>query len=808
MAPVLSSAAGSVPTLDSGADRRQRIGILALAVGWLLVWYGPLLSPGTLLLNRDVLVLHLPLRTAWRRLAETGFAGWNPWLHGGEPVWSNPSYGTWYPPNWLSLAVAPAFALNLLVVFHAAVAFAGVWVLLRRAGAGRAATLFGAIGWSGAGGFVAGLDALVLLFGAAWIPWVVAAAQATVEAPEDRWKRSASLAGALLALPILNGEPVTALLTVVALLALAFPSGPGARQRAPRLAVVLGLGLGLAAVQWIPALDRAQESVRGEGLSSAAANTWSLHPARLVELVHPRLLGDVTRAADGHYLGSALVDRGYPLFASIYPGLAVVLLAVGGLARGAPRRLGWCLLLAVALFVAAGRHNPLFPLVRELLPGVSGVRYPEKFALLLAFTLPVVAALGWHRVLADRDAAGERLQLPHLLAGLALLTAVAVAVFATAAPTWMAGLVRTYGTPGLAESAIASVVASYRRDAWGVVVVTALTWGLLVAAGRPQTSRRTLGLAAVALVGFDLWWFGHRLVVRGPASLLAEAPAPFRDLGVPRDRLVLLGGAREEVLLFARTGNAGFDLARAQRNGLVPYAPLVWGITTALDPDFELMATPWGRHARTLLDQLVGGSPEVLGRYLGAWNVGVVALPKPAEQLARDLAADRDASGVVVFPNRFVLPRVRTVAEARCHPDPVAASAAAVAEGFLVERREHLVCPTEMTGATFASVARVVSFSEAPGQVAVELEAPAGGFLVAAITFDRGWTANVDGQRSVPLPTAAGQIAIRLPPGADRVELRYRDPMLRRGLVVSAVALLLLLGLALRGGAPATYSRQ
>ncbi|MDP9121543.1 MAG: hypothetical protein M3O15_09280, partial [Acidobacteriota bacterium] len=106
-----------------------------LAAGWLLAFFAPLLSPARALASRDIPLFHLPLRTAFRQLWESGPPVWNPWLNGGQPILSNPSYAAFYPPSWLVLWLPPAYALNLMVVLHAAIAFGGAWYLARRLGA-------------------------------------------------------------------------------------------------------------------------------------------------------------------------------------------------------------------------------------------------------------------------------------------------------------------------------------------------------------------------------------------------------------------------------------------------------------------------------------------------------------------------------------------------------------------------------------------------------------------------------------------------------------------------------------------------
>ncbi|HJX26940.1 MAG TPA: hypothetical protein VJ885_03445, partial [Thermoanaerobaculia bacterium] len=202
---------------------RRRIPSILFAAIWLLSFFWPLLSPGWALANRDVPLFHLPLRAAFRQLAGSGLPVWNPWLHGGQPILSNPSYAAFYPPSWLVLAFSPAYALSLLVVLHAALAFGGAWFLARRLGAGRGVAALAGLGYTGSGALLSLLSAFTLFCSMAWLPWVLAWGDAMLERQGDRqggWLRPALLCGCCLALQLLNGEPVTVVVSGLALLAL------------------------------------------------------------------------------------------------------------------------------------------------------------------------------------------------------------------------------------------------------------------------------------------------------------------------------------------------------------------------------------------------------------------------------------------------------------------------------------------------------------------------------------------------------------------------------------------------------------
>src|ERR1700712_5699524 len=156
---------------------RRWISVLSpalLAASWLGSLFAPLLVPGQALANRDIPLFHLPLRSAFRELAAFGLPLWNPWLHGGQPLLSNPSYGAFYPPNWLIFAMPPYFALSLLAMLHVGLAFAGAWRLARRLGCGRGAAALAGIGYSGCGAYFSQLSAFTLLLSLAWLPWLLA----------------------------------------------------------------------------------------------------------------------------------------------------------------------------------------------------------------------------------------------------------------------------------------------------------------------------------------------------------------------------------------------------------------------------------------------------------------------------------------------------------------------------------------------------------------------------------------------------------------------------------------------------------
>jgi uncharacterized membrane protein YfhO len=82
-----------------------------------------------------------------------------------------------------------------------------------------------------------------------------------------------------------------------------------------------------------------------------------------------------------------------------------------------------------------------------------------------------------------------------------------------------------------------------------------------------------------------------------------------------------------------------------------------------------------------------------------------------------------------------------------------------------------------------------------PTRVTLDVDAPAESYAVLTDTFDPGWRATVDGK---PAKIVAADLlfrAVRVPPGAHRIEMSYEPAAVRVGKWISALALLFALAL-------------
>jgi hypothetical protein len=781
-----------------------------LGSGWLLSFFFELLSPGRVLANRDIPLFHLPLRTAFRRLAAHGLPVWNPWLNGGQPILSNPSYASFYPPSWLVLAVPPAYALSLLAVFHAALGFAGAWVLARRLGAGRGAAALAALGYTGSGATLSLLNAFTLFCSMAWFPWVLAAGDAalraggvaeTAEPGEPAgmgrrwlWLRPALLGGGALGMQLLNGEPVTVVVSGFGLLAL----GASALRRprtVPRLVVPVAVAVALAAVQLVPTWGRLHDSPRAGGLDARQAGTWSAPPARLVELVFPRFFGDPAQPVEGRFFGWNLHDRDYPYVASLYPGLLLTVLGICALALWpVPRRAAWALAALAGGFLALGRYNPLYEGVRRAVPFLGMLRYPEKFAILTVASLAFAGALGWQRLTAER-AAGRHAaaDFPLALALVLLATAGILTGILYGQPRTALWFIRHHGGPALHDADVLRGLAYLRGEAWAAVATTGAVALLfaLCRARRPQA--RALTLAAVALLAADLWHYCHGLVVTLPASAYADPPELVKVVP-PASRLWVQAAPIGQPEIIVRSGDPAEERLAPVR-GLVarlePYSGSLWGVPYALNEDFDLTLTGWGRVAMTVITEEWKMPDLALAyRYLGAWNVGAMLLRKTPEQWAEEAAHDRTALPVRPIPNPYRLPRYRFVPQVGYQDSFGSALYLSRHEGYEVQRHEHVVREGETPGEVFYPVPpQPLQLRDEGGRIRLRYRAAQKAFFVVATTWDEGWRASVDGAPVRSYLTGMCQIGAELPAGEHDFLLEYRDPLVGIGAALSLLTL-------------------
>jgi hypothetical protein len=486
------------PTRGERGDRRESgrwrladwLSILLLLLVCLAA-YGQLLLPDRMLADYDALVYFMPLRAyAAAAVAEGRAPLWNPDSFLGAPFLANPQTAVLYPATWLFfvLAVPQAYGVNL--VLHTFLAGVLFYLLLRIAlASGPASGLVGATTFMLSGVLAGQYGHLNQLSAVAWLPGLLLVAWQGIGAGlRGQWAIGWSvLFGSVLMLQVLAGHPQQTFMSLVAC-GLLWICQVGRRVRSIDialrsslvLAVGVPLGLSLAAAQVLPTLELAQQSVRAGGLTYRDAVADSLWPWLAARALMPSYVNDLGSTELLGYIG-------------VVPAL-LALIALGWLPW---RRLVFPTVLgAVALALAFGGANPIYPLLYEYVPGIASFRVPARWLLLYTVAASMLAALGLEAALRWRRPWPHRPEWSGAIrAAVPVLVWVAL-YFSGARATRELQLVWI----GLGLAGVALLAAlrrlSSRRPALGVL--TALVAGELLAAGGDLAPRFPVPIEAYA----------------------------------------------------------------------------------------------------------------------------------------------------------------------------------------------------------------------------------------------------------------------------------------------------------------------
>ncbi|HEY0712042.1 MAG TPA: hypothetical protein VGF45_05175, partial [Polyangia bacterium] len=515
----------------------------------------------------------------------------------------------------------------------------------------------------------------------------------------------------------------------------------------------------------------------------AVAEVWSFAPLRLVEMTAPGAMGHPLRGFAGKpYVGDPTMG-GETLTFSVYLGATVLALALLALGRG--RSLAWFLggVTIVALIIAMGRYLPVHRFTRWLAPPLMFMRYPEKYLVIVAAAVPLLAGLGVDRLLADARRLWRRW---FVFAGALLAMAILVVIF----PQPLRPLVRP-----------ASLYAT-----------AAVTLLILLVTAR-KLLRRQLGLAVlVALVTLDLAFPVFDLIDFVDADLATRVPPAATHVLAQRASPV----APPRIYRYPTVATPVADLTPARdaaqdesRNllTLVPNAANVHGLASLPGYDAAIPST-WER----LFEAGMTLDPVGLFRLTSTeFVIGATVGPHSVRRLRGLSATGLDPlPGARLFAVEQTLPRVFAVGRTEVHEahidEPSAANPARKYARFA-----RLFSPEVLAG----QVALV-----APGDGEARLPGPAGRAGIctlghyradhvsarcrlqepAMVVFveqhdSRGWSATINGVAAPLFLVNHVMRGVRAPAGDHQIELAYEPPGRTASALVSIFALLALLAM-------------
>ena len=728
----------------------------------------------------DVTEINLPYRDFLAKEIRLGrFSRWCPGLYCGLPLYSESQAGYLHPLKYLFYTWLPAWkAFNLDTV-------GSVWL-----------TGFGTYGWLrrhvGPRGALTGA-AVLALGGFEWAHLIhtsmvnaLSSVPLVVWATEWAWDRG-RLAGVVLgacalAAQVFAGHLQDTLLTAALLGLYTLSRAATESDWRSRFAVlgaaggVVGLGVALAAVQWIPSKELLDRSPRAGGLTWETLTYGSWHPELLPTLVVREAYG--TRARDTDWM-----DGFYPYHEmNAYLGLTALALAVVGAAASRDRWVAfWILLAGVGGLLMLGKFTFLFDFAHRI-PIAGSSRIPVRFHLWVSLAVAALAAVG-----VDRMERGfpVRLRAPGLLIAALVVGSVPILIYVYA--------------PALTQSGRWNLPAHLNRFRWlyqelTFAAVRTLIVGVLGAVSvltavrtrSPGVRRAACGVLPLVVIA-DLFGAHWRDAPTVSPSYWTTPPASVRTLKADPTLSRIFAIAAKSA------GEPGYASEPidflAVRDTLDWSLPPVWGIASSRGetPIIPRRLLEYTDHAR------VGG-----GRF-DIESVSHLVLGRRAERplaSALNLGPPEAAGSAFIYRNPGVLPRARLMGRPHYAADEREAGAAidrlgpAIRDWLVVEDPERPL-PVDAAPVGTARITR-----DDPEHVVVETASEGPSYLVLADTFDPGWSATVDGKPAPIRPAWVAFRAVYLRPGTHRVVFRYRPAGFQTGLAISlagvAVAVVLL----------------
>lgn len=772
-------------TAGSVRLRRQALPLGSLAIGMLVLFRGALFL-GEQFVERDLVGYYVPAKSLVRRLAleSGGVPLWNPYFASGQPFAANPEHAIFHPMTWLFLVLPFEWALRLQVLVPVLAAFFTMRLFLRTVPVSERAALLGSLSFAFGGYLLSMTNLLPILLA---VPALPAALAFGVRGCRNGRPRDAAWLALSFGLLCLAGEPSTILMTppLVAAALLFEIVRSWRRGRGPRsvakgaLVPVLGLAIGasIGAAMLLPAARLGARTDRAQGLPDHEANVWSMPLARPLELIWPRAFGRVGRGPKG-YAGAGLYpEKEAPFVLSLYQGLLAVLAAAAALApralRRRPERLVWAGVALAGFLLALGVNTPVWGFLRHGVPLFSGLRFPEKFAILSSFSVVVLLAVGVDGLLRSARRLSSRFPRGRVLGGFLGIVAL---VFAA----------RELALRTLGRSAAAEVQKDVTQDVT-LLLVTALGYAYVIFSRSPRRVRDPL-LVAIFLV--DLLWSGVPLTRTELLPMSPPLPLARELLAGPPGSP---GAPRGPVFHHAAWAPRDRELPRL----VCPPLPALWAIPTAFEADFDFTELLWSKQATGLFLSVLRRDQATAVALLERRGVVAVVKLRPGVDLAR---ADPNA-------------RLADVGWLRT-PRPFAFAATSVArveggDGWvkavlgLGAAASGTVCldTTDPAGVEDGGdrvpeapgPATVTVVERRPARVELRVAGQGAGPSLVAVnqTWDEFWRATVDGQATKVLRVDVSLSAVVVPAGEHEVVLSYDDPWIRRGVTLSAAGLLL-----------------
>ncbi len=387
------------------------VAALAALAALTLIFFWQIALTNRILAGLDVYTYFYPYRDFASEALRAGrLPLWNPSLFMGAPLLANSQVAVLYPLHWPLLWLSTPKQVAWSIVAHVWLAGAGTYLFSRAAVKLRPLPALLSAAVFAFGGFLgAQVEHLNQLNASAWLPWLLLCVEGSLTGSRWRWL-SVLCGGAVVALTLLAGHTQAAYIVLFGAGFYALLRGwVSFRARklwqglhgAGALALMVLIGLVMAAGQLLPTLELSRLSVRSGGLPYNEAASSSLKPGLIFKAFLPPFLWEPPNSEFVAYVGL----------------IGLALAAAGAWAVARRKRVGGANLglVLLGLFLAFGGYNPVYYLLYKVVPGFDLFRVPARWLLLYAFGGAILAGIGLEVLSLPRRRAVARMCWPAVL---------------------------------------------------------------------------------------------------------------------------------------------------------------------------------------------------------------------------------------------------------------------------------------------------------------------------------------------------------------------------------------------------------
>ena len=708
---------------------------------------------------------------------------WYPNLFSGMPSYGGYIYTSGDPTKYFRSNIL--FNNGLKIWFYLSLSGIGMFVLMNMLGMSRSSALIGSA-ISALTPYTFGLinaGHLNKIFSMAYIPWVIAAAIYLI----DRTTIKAILFLALAtALQLWANHPQVAYYTwmvigfyYVWMVGSSIKTISIKRSIYPLVGIVAGLILALFMVSdpYLDIYKFQKHSNRGarsvldrsnqteSGTDWNYATQWSFHPLETISFIYPYHYGlqNTSDPKRGAYWGFMPFTQ-----STHYLGLVAIIFAILGALLKKPDRLEWIFwtITALTLITGFGSYLPvLYKPFYSLLPFFSKFRIPSMIYMLLAVTIPFLAARGIDTLLDQTDKEETFKKVLYVAGGIGGITMILI-MFGDGIFSFSAAGDARYNNPGFITKLRSSRIELYNKGlllAFSISIgALGLIWGLIY----KKIKRHIFVYGLLLLALFDLWMLNSE----------------FMDIKPPKNMDMMF--QKSKAIEYVKEDPDHFRIFPADKLGSNQYS--YWNIESI--GGYRPIKL---RNYQDLMDAKGFNKPQIMDML----NVKYVLTSRKINN--PDFVSIKGVPGL--YENKNVLPKAWIVGDVKA----------------VNSQRESLM-ETLLSGFDPSKTAILYNYSgdrsmkDVSGQVSVRSRtenkielisiSDTGGLLVLSeIYYKPGWKATVNGNETPIYQTNHILRSVEVPPGEIEVIFEYDTNPWERTRILSRVSFLsviLFLGLS------------